>query len=53
MAAVWGLSYLLLGVWQRDRAEEAAYLLAASRGHEPVRLEAKPGFANLLLWKPV
>ncbi len=53
MAAVWGLSYLLLGVWQRDRAEEAAYLLAASRGHEPVRLEAKPGFANLLLWKTV
>jgi len=53
IAAVWGITYLLIGIWQRDRAEEAAYLLAQSRGHEPVRLEAKPGFANLLLWKTV
>ena len=53
IAAIWGLSYLLLGVWQRDRAEEAAQQLAASRGHVPVRLEAKAGFANLLLWKTV
>ena len=53
LAAVWGLAYLLIGISQRDRAEEAAYLLAESRGHEPIRLEAKPGFANLLLWKTV
>ncbi len=53
IAAVWGLSYLLLGVWQRDRVEEAAHQLAESRGHVPVRLEAKAGFANLLLWKTV
>ena len=36
-----------------QRAEEAAQQLAASRGHVPVRLEAKAGFANLLLWKTV
>ena len=30
IAAVWGLSYLLLGVWQRDRVE-AAHQLAESR----------------------
>jgi len=50
---VWGLSYLLLGLTQNDRAESAAYELAHARGHLPVRLSAKPGFANLLLWKVI
>ena len=27
--------------------------LAAERGHEPLRLEAKPSFANLLVWKVI
>ncbi len=53
IAMVWALSYLALGVIQRERAEAAGYEIAASRGHEPVRLEAKPGFATLLLWKIV
>ncbi len=52
-AALWAVSYLLLGVALRDQAETAGYELAASRGHEPVKLEAKPGFANLILWKIV
>jgi inner membrane protein len=38
---------------QRDRAVAAGYELAASRGHEPVTLEAKPSFANILVWKIV
>ena len=29
------------------------YELAAQRGHQPLRLEAKPSFANLLVWKTV
>lgn len=49
----WAVAYLLLGAWQNQRAEAAGWALAASRGHEPVRLEAKPGFANLLVWKLV
>ena len=53
IAVAWGMAYLLFGVWQRDRAEDLGYELAAERGHEPIRLEAKPGFANLLLWKIV
>lgn len=53
VALVWAVSYLLLGIVQRDRAVEAGWQLAASRGHTPVRLEAKPGFANLVLWKVV
>lgn len=53
IAVIWALSYLLFGVFQRERAETAGYALAASRGHEPVRLEAKPGFGSMLLWKIV
>lgn len=53
VAFIWAVSYLGFGLIQRDRAEAAGYALAAERGHVPVRLEAKPGFANLLLWKTV
>jgi inner membrane protein len=40
-------------VLARNAAEEAGYELAASRGHHPALLSAKPSFANLLLWKVV
>ncbi len=49
----WGLAYLLLGALAIDRAETLGRALAAERGHEPLRLEAKPSFANLLVWKVV
>jgi len=49
----WAIFYLILGVMQRDRAEAVGANLARARGHEPVRLEARPGFAHLLLWKIV
>lgn len=50
---VWALCYLSLGALQRERAEAAGWTLAKARGHAPVRLEAKPTFANLWLWKLV
>jgi inner membrane protein len=53
IAFIWALTYLGLGLIQRDRAVEAGWELAKSRGHAPIRLEAKPGFGNLLLWKVV
>ncbi len=53
VAVVWGLAYLALGAWQRDRAEVLGESLAAERGHVPLRLEAKPSFANILVWKVV
>lgn len=53
LALVWALTYLSFGVIQRDRAIEAGIALAHDRGHTPIRLEANPGFANLLLWKVV
>ncbi|MBT4160522.1 MAG: metal-dependent hydrolase [Gammaproteobacteria bacterium] len=53
IAMLWAVSYLIFGVFQRERAEELGYALAASRDHDPVRLEAKPGFGSMLLWKIV
>ena len=52
-AMVWVLVYPLIGVVQRERAEAAGWELAAQRGHSPVRLEAKPSFGNLLVWKVI
>ena len=53
IALVWALCYLGLGLHQRNEAQAAGWELAASRGHEPLRLEAKPSFANILVWKIV
>ncbi|TXS95663.1 metal-dependent hydrolase [Parahaliea maris] len=52
-ALVWALAYLGMGLWQRNEAIAIGEQLAASRGHEPVRLEAKPSFGNILVWKVV
>ena len=52
-ALVWVLIYPLLGLVQRERAEAAGWELAQSRGHAPVTLEAKPSFANIVVWKIV
>ena len=50
---LWALAYLALGVVQHQRAEAAGARLAAERGHAPLRLTAKAGFANLLVWKVI
>jgi len=52
-AFVWAIAYLSFGVFQRERAISIGNQLAESRGHTPIRLEAKPGFANLILWKVI
>jgi inner membrane protein len=53
LALGWACFYMALGLWQRNTAEEMGYALAAERGHTPLRLEAKPSFANILVWKVV
>ncbi|MGC9493945.1 metal-dependent hydrolase [Vibrio genomosp. F10] len=53
VAFLWVMIYLTLGMVQRDRAEAAGWELAKERQHAPIRLEAKPSFANLLVWKVV
>ena len=50
---IWAMAYLLLGVAQRERAESLGGELAASRGHIPSGLVAKPAFGSLLLWKTI
>lgn len=53
VALVWGLAYMGLGVLQRNEAVDMGYEIAKARGHTPIQLEAKPSFANLLVWKIV
>jgi inner membrane protein len=53
LGLLWACSYMALGLWQRNEAMEMGHALAAERGHTPVRLEAKPSFANILVWKIV
>lgn len=53
VALLWMATYMSLGFVQKARVESAGEMLAAARGHEGVTVSAKPGFANLLLWKVV
>ena len=52
-ALVWVLAYQGFGVYQHLRVAEAGAGLAEQRGHTPLRLEVKPSFGNLLLWKVI
>jgi len=53
LGLLWAIFYMGLGLVQREVAEDMGRELAAQRGHAPVRLEAKPSFANILVWKTV
>ena len=53
IALAWAVAYPALGLVQRERARAAGMEQALARGHQPLRLEAKPSFANILLWKIV
>jgi inner membrane protein len=53
LAIGWVILYQGLGIYQNHRATEVGYELAAERGHTPLRLEAKPSFGNIVLWKVI
>jgi inner membrane protein len=53
LALLWAVLYLGFGMLQRERAEAIGWETAQQRQHQPLRLEAKPSFANLVLWKVV
>jgi inner membrane protein len=53
LGLLWACVYMALGLWQRNEAIDMGQALAESRGHHPLRLEAKPSFANILVWKTV
>jgi inner membrane protein len=46
-----GLAYFGLSLFQQQRAEAAAVLLAQQRGHQATQLSVKPSMANLVLWR--
>ncbi len=50
-ALIFATAYLAVGFVQRDRAREEVRKLAASRGHTPLRLSAKPSIGNLWLFR--
>jgi inner membrane protein len=52
-ALAWGGMYLGIGAWQHQRAIAMGQELAAARGHTPLRIDAKPSFANILVWKVI
>ena len=52
-AAAWVFLYLSFGMVQRERVEAVGRELAASRDHDPVRLEVQPSFGNQVLWRLV
>ena len=53
LAVSWVIAYQSLGLFQHLRVEAIGQQLAADRGHTPLRLEVKPSFANVLLWKVI
>ena len=52
-ALLWAGLYLSAGVMQRHEAIKMGASLASSRGHMPLRLNVKPSFGNILVWKVV
>ncbi len=53
LALGWVIAYQGFGIYQHQRVAAIGAELASERGHVPLRLEVKPSFANLLLWKVV
>ncbi|GMQ49000.1 metal-dependent hydrolase [Vibrio sp. 10N] len=50
---LWAITYLTIGMIQRERAEHTGWQIAKERQHRPVQLEAKPSFGNILVWKVI
>lgn len=51
VALAWALLYLAAGAIQHQAARNMGLAIAASRGHQPDRLEVKPSFGNIVVWK--
>ena len=48
---LWMISYLLLGAFNQQTAINLGHQIAVERGHTDIKVEAKPSFANIWLWK--
>ena len=52
-AIMWMLIYQLAGFVQKNRAENIVYDYAKLKGHDIQNIEAKPSFANIIVWKVI
>lgn len=50
---VFVILYLLLGLFQRERAEDLTRALAERRGHDIERMLVHPSIGNIVLWRSV
>lgn len=53
LGLVWVFIYMGFGFFQHSRAVNFAKNLAEERNHAFVRIDAKPSFGNLILWKTI
>ena len=53
IALVFAISYLLFGLYQKERVEDTVLALAETRGHEIERMEIHPSIGNLILWRSI
>lgn len=53
LGLAWAGFYLSLGILQHVAALGMTREIAAARGHSPIRLEVKPSFGNILVWKTI
>ena len=51
IGVVWATSYLLLGMYLHTIALNFGKGIAEERGQDIIRIQAKPSFGNLILWK--
>ena len=47
----WAVLYIVIAGIQHNAALVMAKDIATARGHEPLRIEAKPSFGNIFVWK--
>ncbi len=52
-AIIWMIIYQLAGFIQKDRAENIIYDYAKKNSHNIYAIEAKPSFANIVVWKVI
>jgi inner membrane protein len=48
---LWMISYLLLGAFNQQTAINLGHQIAVERGHTDIKVDAKPSFANIWVWK--
>ena len=53
IAILWMLTYQSIAFFQKSRAESIIYNYGLSLGHNINSIEAKPSFANILVWKVI